>query len=162
MPRARAHRALVLLLAVATVACAPMALTSPATYTSEISETVGEAQRFMNAYANDLAAGDRAAIARRYARGGAWFLGHGQKEFESYARIEARYAGPEWTPPRSFEWRDLSIEPAGRDAVVVAGLGLWEPADGRPIVTLSYTALLIREDGELRIRLEDESTPRRP
>jgi hypothetical protein len=104
----------------------------------------------------------RAAIARRYARGGAWFLGHGQKEFESHARIEARYAGPEWTAPRSFEWRDLSIEPAGRDAVVVAGLGLWEPADGRAIVTFSYTAMLIREDGELRIRLEDESTARRP
>ena len=110
----------------------------------------------MNAYARDLAAGDRAAIARRYTRGGAWFLGHGRKDFEPYARIEARYAGPEWTPPRSFAWRDLSIEPAGRDAVVVAGLGLWEPADGRPIVTLSYTALLLREDGELRIRLEDE------
>jgi len=162
MHRAGAHRAVSLLFVGATVACAPMALTSPANYTSDISETVGEAQRFMNDYARDLAAGDRAAIARRYARGGAWLLGHGRKDFESYARIETRYAGPEWTPPRSFEWRDLSVEPTGRDAVVVAGLGLWEPADGHPIVTLSYTALLIREDGELRIRLEDESSARRP
>lgn len=139
-----------------------MALTSPANSTSDVAETVGEAQRFMNDYARELAAGDRAAIARRYMRGGAWFLGHGEKAFEPFARIEARYAGPEWTPPRSFEWRDLSIEPVDGDAVMVAGLGLWEPADGGPIVTLSYTALLIREDGELRIRLEDESTPQRP
>jgi hypothetical protein len=29
-------------------------------------------------------------------------------------------------------------------------------------MALSYTAMLIREDGELRIRLEDESTARRP
>ena len=162
MPRVRAHRALLLGLAVASAACAPLAPTSSAGYTSDNSGVVGEAQQFMSDYARDLAAGDRAAIARRYMRGGAWFLGHGRKEFEPHARIEARYAGPEWAPPRSFEWRDLSIEPVGRDAVMVAGLGLWEPADGGPIVTLSYTALLIREDGELRIRLEDESTPQRP
>lgn len=162
MSSGRARRALLLLLAAASAACTPLAPTSPGHYTSDISAVVGEAQRFMNAYARDLAAGDRAAIARRYMRGGAWFLGHGEKAFESHARIEARYAGPEWTPPRSFEWRDLSIEPVGGDAVLVAGLGLWEPADGGPIVTLSYTALLLREDGELRIRLEDESTPRRP
>ena len=151
-----------LVLGAASPACAPMALTSPAAYAPDTSEVIGEAQRFMDAYARDLAAGDRAAIAHRYMRGGAWFLGHGRKDFEPYTRIEARYAGSEWTPPRSFAWRDLSIEPAGRDAVVVAGLGLWEPSDGSRIVTISYTALLLREDGELRIRLEDESSPHRP
>jgi hypothetical protein len=115
-----------------------------------------EAEMFMARYANELRAGDRAAIAARYDRRGAWRLGHGEKSFEQWPAIRDFYAGPQWQPPASFEWRDLTFEPAGPDAVVVAGLFRWGSGGAEPR-TYSYTALLIRQDGELRIRLEDES-----
>lgn len=123
---------------------------------------VAEAADFMAGYARDLRAGDRAAIARRYHRDGAWRVGHGEKSLESWAEIEAFYAGPGWSPPASFEWRDLSYERLSEDAFIVVGLFDWGPADAGAPVTYSYTGLLVRQDGELRIRLEDESGPRSP
>jgi len=115
-----------------------------------------EAEAFMAGYADALRAGDRAGLAARYDRRGAFRLGHGEKTFERWEAIRAFYAGPQWQPPARFEWRALSYEPAGANAVVVAGLFLWGTAGGVPR-TYSYTALLVRQDGELRIRLEDES-----
>ena len=56
-----------------------------------------------------------------------------------------------WGPPATFSWEDLSFEPAGPDAVVVVGRFLWEST------RFSYSALLVRQDGVLRIRMEDES-----
>jgi hypothetical protein len=117
---------------------------------------VEEARAFMDAYARDLLAGNRAAIAARYDRRGAYMMGNGQKEFLPYDAIVARYQGPSWNPPASFEWRDLSFEPAGPDAVIVAGRFAWG-RQGRAPMTLSYTGFLHRQDGVLRIRLEDES-----
>jgi hypothetical protein len=119
-----------------------------------------EAAAFMAAYGRELIAGDRAAIARRYHRGGAWRVGHGLKSFESWPAIEGFYAGEHWARPASFEWQDLSYEVLGPDAVVVVGLFRWRLAAGGEPLTLSYTALLVRQDGELRIRLEDESAAR--
>lgn len=122
-----------------------------------------EARSFMDAYARDLLAGDRAAIAARYDSAGAYFVGNGRKEFEPYEAIRSRYAGAEWAPPRSFEWRDLSYEAAGPDAVVVTGLFAWGTCPGAPPLVISYTGLLVRRGGGLRIRLEDESVdPRTP
>jgi hypothetical protein len=123
---------------------------------------LAEAEDFMLGYERDLRAGDRAAIARRYHRSGAWRVGHGEKRMESWAQIEAYYAGAGWSPPASFQWRDLSYERLSADAFVVVGLFDWGPTDGRAPVTYSYTGLLVRQDGELRIRLEDESGPRSP
>lgn len=116
---------------------------------------VVEARAFMAAYARDLIAGDRAAIAGRYQRRGAWRLGEGGGEFDSYARIVAGYAGPRWGPPQRFEWQDLRFRQAGADAVQVTGRFVWTPEDGRGR-PFSYSALLVREEGALRIRLEDE------
>ena len=111
----------------------------------------------MDAYARDLLAGNRAAIAARYDRTGVYFLGNGRKEFVHYDSIVAQYQGPGWSSPASFEWYDLSFEPVGPDAVVVAGQFLWgTPATTAPTI-FSYIALLQRQEGVLRIRLEDES-----
>ena len=118
---------------------------------------VAEARAFMASYAEALRAGDRAGIAARYDRSGAYFLGNGRKRFDSYAQIVASYASPGWQRPHGFEWRDLSYEPAGADAVVIAGQFAWTPQAGSTALILSYTALLHRQDGVLRIRLEDES-----
>ena len=118
---------------------------------------VTEARVFMAAYGQALLQGDRAGIAGRYDRQGAYFLGNGAKSFEDHSRIQGIYASDGWQPPHRFEWRDLSYEPAGPDAVVVAGQFLWTPREGAQPMTFSYTALLHRQDGVLRIRLEDES-----
>lgn len=126
---------------------------------------VAEAQAFMAAYARELAAGDRAAIAARYDRRGSWVMGGGRKRFSTHAETVGVYAGPDWQPPAAFEWRDLSYEPLGPDAVAVVGIFLWARAAGQPPMTFSYTGLLVRQDGVLRIRIEDEDPapePRRP
>lgn len=117
-----------------------------------------EARAFMASYAEALNAGDRAGISGRYDRNGAWFLGNGAKRLETFAQIQTNYSGTNWAPPYRFAWRDLSYEPAGPDAVVIAGQFLWTRRDGDEPIVFSYTALLHRQDGVLRIRLEDEST----
>lgn len=124
---------------------------------------VTEARAFMASYAEALRQGDRAGIAARYDRTGAYHLGNGGKSFESHAAIRALYAGAAWQPPHHFEWRDLSYEPVGADAVVIAGQFAWTLRAGAEPLVYSYTALLRRQDGVLRIRLEDESSaPRQP
>jgi hypothetical protein len=122
---------------------------------------VAEARAFMASYAADLSAGRRVDIVRRYDRNGAFSLGNGAKRFETFSDIMRTYAGHQWSPPYRFAWRDLSYEPAGPDAVVVAGQFLWTVREGAEPMVYSYTALLHRQDGVLRIRLEDESTDTR-
>jgi hypothetical protein len=113
-------------------------------------------------YARALIAGDRAGIAARYDRNGAYAMGNGRKAFGPYTRIVAQYASAQWQPPHRFEWRDLSFEPIGNDAVVIAGQFAWTRREGAEPSIYSYTALLRRQDGVLRIRLEDESTRPQP
>lgn len=117
---------------------------------------VAEAEEFMAAYAEDLRRGDRAAVAARYDRGGAWQMGRGQKRFAAWEEIARSYR-TDWEAPARFEWRDLSYEPLGRDAVAVLGTFLWTLPGATAPVTFSYTGLLVRKDGELRVRIEDES-----
>ena len=125
--------------------------------TGRHADAVEEARSFMDSYARELLAGDRAAIAARYDRTGAYFLGNGRKEFVPYDSIVVKYSEANWSPPASFEWRDLSFEPAGPDAVVVVGLFAWGRGGSAAPMTLSYTSLLRRQEGVLRIRVEDES-----
>lgn len=114
-----------------------------------------DAREFMAGYADDLRHGRRQSIVDRYDRRGAYRVGEGEKSLESWDLIRAAYM-TQWTPPARFAWRELSYEPVGNDAVIVVGLFDWGLADGRKL-TFSYTGLLVRIDGELRIRLEDES-----
>ena len=115
-----------------------------------------EAQVFMEGYAQDLLSHDIAAIVDRYDRSGAYFLGHGKKTFEPFDSVRARYRDA-WQGPAAFEWHDLSFEVISGDAVIVAGRFSWTMADTLPPMSMSYTGLLLRQDGGLRIRLEDES-----
>jgi hypothetical protein len=114
-----------------------------------------EARAFMESYAQDLRAGAREAIVARYDPRGSYRVGNGQKVFEPLDSIRAVYMGP-WQAPAAFEWRDLSYEVLSKDAVMVVGRFEWTDAQGR-MLPISYTGLLLRQDGQWRIRLEDES-----
>lgn len=113
-----------------------------------------EARAFMESYARDLRAGAREAIAARYDRRGAYRVGSGEKVLEPMDSIRASYTG-RWQAPAAFEWRDLSYEVLGDDAVMVVGRFEWTDQQGR-MLPLTYTGLLVKQDGEWRIRLEDE------
>jgi hypothetical protein len=114
-----------------------------------------EARAFMAAYAADLLAGNREQIADRYDPRGAWLIGEGRKALVSADSLRATYRG-RWRPPASFAWEDLSYEVVGPDAVVVVGRFIWG-VDATRRLPFSYTALLLRQHGRLRIRVEDES-----
>lgn len=115
-----------------------------------------EARAFMESYARDLRTGAREAIVARYDRRGAYLVGNGRKELLSVDSLRATYTGAGWQPPAVFEWRDLSYEVLSDDAVMVVGRFEWTDAQGK-MLPISYTGLLLRQDGEWRIRLEDES-----
>ena len=137
---------------------AAAAAQAPATAAAE-APIVAEARAFMQSYAEDLWQGNRAAIAARYDPSGAWHVGPGVAELESWDRIDQRYRR-RWSPPASFQWRDLAFEPLGPDTVLVVGGFRWWPqkkAD-KPPLEYSYTGLLVRRNGQLRIRLENEAT----
>lgn len=114
-----------------------------------------EARGFMDDYADDLRSGRRQALANRYDKRGAYRVGEGRKILETMESIRSNYMS-KWAAPASFAWRDLSFEPLGADAIVVTGFFDWGTAAGKKLV-FSYTGLLVRQKGELRIRLEDES-----
>lgn len=118
---------------------------------------VADAQRFMANYRTILVAGDKARLLALYDPQGTYVLGDGTKEFRSPAGMADMYKN--WGGPADFEWHDLSYEPVGKDAVMVLGRFTWTPKSGRPPATLSYSSLLVRRDGKLRIRVEDESRP---
>lgn len=118
---------------------------------------VAEAQAFMTAYALDLRTGDRAALVQRYDQRGVWSLGDGYKALHPIAKVASTYMGGQWNPPAAFEWQDLDYEPVGRDAVAVVGKFQWTRANGVARV-FSYSSLLVKRNGKLRIRIEDEST----
>ena len=69
----------------------------------------------------DLAAGSRAALTAYYSRSGAYVPGGAPKRFDRCATIVKFYAGPDWTKPAAFGWRDPSFKPDGPEAVVVVG-----------------------------------------
>jgi hypothetical protein len=114
-----------------------------------------EAREFMAGYARDLRAGNRVAIAERYDPRGAYMAGGGEQRLASADSIRATYQSASWTAPARFEWRDLSYEAIGPEAVLVSGRFEWRTSGGQALPA-SYTALLVRRDGRLRIRAEHE------
>ena len=114
-----------------------------------------DAPAFMSAYARDLSAGDRVAIAGRYSRSGAYSLGFEAKILDSPEAITRRFAGSAWQRPEAFEWQNLSYEQLGPTTCLVAGGFRWT-AQGRT-ATLAYTSVLRAEEGGLRIMLEHEN-----
>jgi hypothetical protein len=110
----------------------------------------------MERYAADFLAHDVEAVIARYHSQGAHHVGHGAKTLVPFDAIGRMYrqGGP---GPVAFELGNLSFEVLSNDAVVVIGTFRAQWIPDVPEVVASFTGLLVREDGELRIRLEDES-----
>lgn len=120
----------------------------------KLAEAEREAGRFMREYAEDLRNHDRAAIAARYDSSGATVIFNGERNVRSFNEIETRYRD-RWIGPTSFDWRDLSYDVLTTDSVLVTGEFEWGAPDG--IERYSYSGVLQRQQGVLRIRLEVES-----
>lgn len=116
--------------------------------------TQNEAKRFMDSYAADLRNHDRAALVARYDRSHATMIFNGERIARSFDEIQARYRD-QWIGPVSFDWRDLAFEVLGPDSMIVTGKFDWGTPDG--IDRYSYSGVLQRQEGELRILLEVES-----
>lgn len=121
---------------------------------SDPSDIEREAQHFMDRYAADLRRHDRAALAARYNRDGATVIFNGERNARSFDGIEALYR-EQWIGPVTFDWHDLDFEVLGPDSVIVTGEFDWGAPDG--IERYSYSGVLQRQEGDLRIRLEVES-----
>ena len=120
-----------------------------------VTQVEREVRAFLDSYAEDLRQQRRDAIVARYDSRGAYFLGHGHKILESIESIKKRYL-TEWQGPKSFDWKDISLEVLSPAAVVVACRFDWQE-EGQEITTVSYTGLFIKSSGSWHIRLEDES-----
>ena len=134
--------------------------TSPAWAADDIPQVepaiVAEARAFMSAYADELRTGDRAALGARYHGEGVCFVANGVPDCQSKAAVVSVYA-TEWRAPAAFEWSDLNYVQTGPDAVTVIGRFLWTRPGQTAPKTFSYHGLLLREDGRLSIRIEDEN-----
>ncbi len=113
-------------------------------------------REFYDSYAADLRGHKRESIADRYDRRGVYLAGNGRKSLETFDKIKDRYLN-DWSGPKAFIWKDLSVEVISKDSAVVSALFEWQVESGTTF-TYSYTGLLIKRDGKWRIRLEDEST----
>jgi hypothetical protein len=153
MKHAKALLACALLFSTTIAAAAQKA--KPAKPSSSLAATEREVRAFYEAYAEDLRQHRRAAIAERYDRRGVYFLGNGSKTLESYEAVRNSYL-TKWTGPKSFVWQDLSIEVLSPNAAVVLARFAWQTEKGETL-TFSYTGVVLRQAGQWRIRVEDES-----
>ena len=115
-----------------------------------------EARQFFDAYAEDLRNHRREAVADRYDRRGVFMMGNGNKSLATFEGVKDRYL-TKWKGPKSFQWKDLSFDVLAPNVVAVLGKFEWETVDSK-VLSFSYTGILIKRDGQWRIRVEDEST----
>ncbi|MDQ3714040.1 MAG: cupin domain-containing protein [Acidobacteriota bacterium] len=114
-----------------------------------------EIRDFFNSYAEDLRLHRGEAIAARYDSRGYYRMGNGTKTLVSFEDNKKRYMN-DWAGPRSFEWKNLSIEVLSKNSAVVTALFDWQIGNSESRL-YSYTGVLTKQSGEWRIRLEDES-----
>lgn len=117
---------------------------------------IAEAQGFMDGYAAALLKGDPAEIAAHYDRDGVYEVRPASKRFTAYDALLPRYRD-RWSKPAFFEWRDLSYEVLAPDKVLVVGLFALSGSRSDEPQVQSFVAVLRRQDGRLRVRLEAEA-----
>ncbi|PYS99705.1 MAG: hypothetical protein DMF63_10295 [Acidobacteria bacterium] len=114
-----------------------------------------ELKDFYDAYGEDLRLGRREAIADRYDSRGYYRAGNGAKFLLTFEDSKKHYM-TRWTPPKAFEWKNLTFEVLSPESAAVVGLFTYQGPSG-PTDTFSYTAVLNKQPGGWRIRIEDES-----
>src|SRR5688500_5661333 len=92
---------------------------------SDLSATEQEIRQFYDAYADDLRQHRREAIAERYDRRGYFRMGNGSKQLVQFDENKNRYL-TRWTGPKTFAWKDLSIEVLSPTSATVVGLFDWQ------------------------------------
>lgn len=122
---------------------------------NSVDKTEQEVKVFFNSYAEDLRENRRESIANLYDTAGYYRMGNGNKSFISFEDGKKRYL-TNWTAPKSFEWKDISVEVISPTAAVVTALFDWQASTGEKS-TLSYTGFLVKKSDKWRIRVEDES-----
>jgi hypothetical protein len=122
----------------------------------QIATAEKEVRQFYEAYAEDLRQHRRDAIADRYDRRGVYLMGQGRKSLSTFEAVRTRYLN-KWNGPKSFQWKDLSFEILSPEIAAVIGTFEWQTTDGK-ILGFSYTGVLVKRDGQWRIRIEDESS----
>jgi ketosteroid isomerase-like protein len=127
---------------------------------NKLTDVEREVKEFYDSYAEDLRRHRPDAIANRYDPRGVYSMGQGRKSLESFAATRTRYL-TKWKGPKSFEWKDMSIEVVSPDAAVVIARFEWQTDDGETF-KYSYTGLVVRHSAGWRIRVEDESTQPKP
>jgi hypothetical protein len=110
---------------------------------------------FYDSYADDLRQHRREGIANRYDRRGVYLMGNGSKRLQTFEQTKDSYL-TKWSGPKSFSWKDLSVEVISKNAVAILGKFEWVTQSGQKF-DFSYTGVLIKQNGEWRIRIEDES-----
>jgi hypothetical protein len=123
---------------------------------SNVAALEREVSEFYDSYAEDLRQHRREAIANRYDPRGVFFLGNGKKILRSFEEVKNQYL-TKWKGPKSFGWKDITVEILSPNAAIVLGRFDWQTVAGETM-TFSYTGVLIRHTGGWRIRVEDEST----
>jgi hypothetical protein len=121
----------------------------------QLSAAEREVRQFFESYGEDLRQHRREAIGDRYDRRGTYFMGNGRKGFDTFEAVKDRYVN-KWKGPKSFQWKDLSFEMLSPTNAVVLGQFEWQTAEGK-VFNFSYTGVLVKRDGQWRIRVEDES-----
>ena len=157
MRKAQFLSACCLLLCSGLAAMAQKAVTPKSPKQNKLAAVEREVKEFYDSYAEDLRQHRREAIADRYDPRGVFILGNGRKRLETFETVRNVYL-TKWTGPKSFEWKDISIEVLSPGAAVVMCRFEWRTSSGQ-LLTYSYTGLLIKHSGKWRIRAEDESRP---
>ncbi len=133
----------------------PKATTHKTQSKHSVEKTEQEIKIFFDSYAEDLRENRRESIANLYDTAGYYRMGNGNKSFISFEESKKRYL-TNWTAPKSFEWKDISVEIVSPTAAVVTALFDWQASTGEKS-TFSYTGLLVKKLDKWRIRVEDES-----
>jgi hypothetical protein len=120
-----------------------------------VTRTEQEIQKFLTLYAEDIRQHRREAITNRYDRRGYYRMGNGVKTFRSFEETKTHYL-TRWVGPKTFEWKNVSIELVSSQSAIVTALFDMTTATGS-LVTYSYTGFFNKTSGEWRIRIEDES-----
>lgn len=114
-----------------------------------------EAHQAMEAWGAAIRDGDADRILTTYSKAGVTFATKGTKYFTTFEELANQF-GVGDLDPQDFEWEGLSFEVLSPDAVLVTGSFRlrWLEDEG---VRGSNMVLLVREEGELRVRAESES-----